>query len=344
MSNATKPFVLFTEGDERTREHAYRNRAGVGKFLKEFARLSEDAPDYLHYEGIWHDKLWFKKAQFLQSASMAKETVSRVGEGTVSRSKVAETKGHSYIYIDDEHWLGWSYGLYVGLFGDTISPDVFDKSTSSPYVQTPDGRMICFSEPESVEQFINNESQEVEGTLKELAGLRLKASEAMEQLMQHPPSSLIFLDLRLKPEDEDPGRKAEKFTGIQLLRKIKDAFPEIPVIIVSASRDERSAREARKWGADGYWIKNISTGKELMDTIIRCLEKAKLRPVWRAIRMVEEKEQLICYEWNPRTSKLEERALPKKNLNFNFRKGKGCVGMSSKGWIGNLGKHGATEG
>lgn len=308
MSKSVRPFVLFTEGDERACEHAYRNRAGVGKFLKEFALLSENSPGYLHYEGIWRDKLWFKKAQFLQLTPVVKGTID---EGSVSKSEVNETKNHRYIYIDDEHWLGWSYGLYVGLFEDAIDFEVFDKGRSSPYVQTPDGRLICFSEPESFERFINDERQKMEGILKEWSEQRLKP-KAMGQLMQPLPYSLIFLDLRLKREDEDPGRKAEEFTGIQLLRQIKEAFPEVPVIIVTASRDERSAREARKWGADGYWIKNISTGKELMDTIIKCLRKTELRAIWRAIRMIEEKEELVCYEWNASASKLKERVLPKK--------------------------------
>ncbi|MEO0248497.1 MAG: response regulator, partial [candidate division WOR-3 bacterium] len=308
MRDVMRPFVWMTERDKQLWEHAYRNRAGVGKFLKEFAGLAEHDAGYLHYEGKWQGEVWFKKVQFLQGQQDA-----RIGSDIAQLRKHmhGQARNCRFIYIDDEHWLGWSYGLYMGLVGGSVRPECFDKGRELSLIETPDGRLMCFAKPEEVESFFKNEAENLNNAFQEWATCAKKGQDMLKAISSHPPCDLVFLDLRLTPHDQHRDRPAENLTGIQLLRRIKSAFLDLPVIIVSASKDVRSLREAERWGADGYWIKDLSTGEELMQTVIRCLEKAKLRPIWRAIRMVEEKEEIVAYKWSTADGTLQKRTLSK---------------------------------
>lgn len=321
VRDAIKPFVWMTKRDieEKQRwEHVYRNRDGVLKFLTEFAGLSEDDDKYKHYKQQFSEELWFKKAQFLQS-EQGPESVGV--EGSNKRTEMQDLinrNGYKFIYIDDEHWLGWSYGLYKGLTGCTDTSDLklFDNGRDTSSIKTPNERLLCISRFDEAEQLFEGESKKLEETLKEHA--RLKWQKLLEQIMVPPACDLVFLDLRLEREDED--RPYKELSGVKLLKQIKANFPDLPVIIMSASRDIRSGRETRRLGADGYWIKDISTGEELIDNIIRCLEKSELKAVWRAIRLVEEQKEITCYEREG--SSWKDRKLPKEvttwqKLNWN---------------------------
>ncbi|NWG32591.1 MAG: response regulator [Rhodocyclaceae bacterium] len=288
--DAMKPFVWITEhdkGEKRLWEHTYRNRDGVFRFLREFSGLSEEDDGYKCYKQELQGEIWFKKAQFLQAeqGTEFEAEEEKLAEKREDMQKTIREKGYRFIYIDDDHQYGWSYGLHIGLFGSST------------------GELECISDPAEAKHLFEEKANE----LKDALGNDINKKKEFEQIMASPPYDLVFLDLRLEREDEN--RTYEEFTGIKLLSQIKSDFPDLPVIIVSASRDVRSWREAKRYGADGYWVKDTSTGKELINTILRCLEKTELRPIWRAIRAVEEKSEITCLEW--KNGKWESRALPK---------------------------------
>ncbi len=292
MRKAVLPFVLFTDQDRDRREHEYRNRAGVGRFLKEFAGLKEDDRYYQYYEGKFQNRIWFKKMQFLNPPGPARDAAAQNHE---------DTSGYRYILIDDEHSLGWSFGLYTGLFGrsDQVGPKFFE--TNRCRLETPDKNLLCIATPEEASKFFTDNAKELEKILNEWVGVeegdegdvnqqRELARRRMEELL---PYHVVFLDLRLEPEDEE--RPIAQTKGLEILKLIKENFPELPVIMLTASRQAISEMEARKYGVDAYWIKNVSSGKELRQAIRKCLKKAELREIWRAIRMVEKKESLNYY-------------------------------------------------
>jgi CheY-like chemotaxis protein len=105
------------------------------------------------------------------------------------------------------------------------------------------------------------------------------------------------LDLRLEqPSDEH--REIGEISGIRLLEQIKKSDPSIPVIVFTASEKALSYERAKALGADGYWIKGISSGSDLRREIKECIEKAeKLRPIWLQIRQLEVKKTVFCLQY-----------------------------------------------
>jgi DNA-binding NarL/FixJ family response regulator len=71
---------------------------------------------------------------------------------------------------------------------------------------------------------------------------------AFQHLAHHPPPDLALLDLEL------PGHQ-----GIDTLRRFRWKFPDVPVVVVSATDDAKSVRAALEQGAAGYLPKTLAT-------------------------------------------------------------------------------------
>lgn len=80
----------------------------------------------------------------------------------------------------------------------------------------------------------------------EVVGLAASLSEAMPAIKKTKPD-IILLDMDLKHTHE---------IGIQAIAPLKEAFPQINILIFSMSRDENLILEAMQTGADGYIWKN----------------------------------------------------------------------------------------
>ena len=113
------------------------------------------------------------------------------------------------------------------------------------------------------------------------------------------PYDLVFLDLRLQPQDKD--KPIEEITGIKILERIKELNPAVPVIVFTASEKALTHKKALELGADGYWIKGVSSGDELRKIIVNCLKnqyitinskEIRLRDLWVKIKQVESKEKI----------------------------------------------------
>lgn len=119
---------------------------------------------------------------------------------------------------------------------------------------------------------------------------------------------LVFIDLRLE-RIRDKDRPIEQLSGIQILKAIKQLNPGIPVIVFTASEKALSRDLAIQLGADGYWIKGISSGDLLKNYVVDLVKDAKLlRELWIKIRQVEEKPEIHCYSLES-SNKLKERSL-----------------------------------
>jgi DNA-binding NarL/FixJ family response regulator len=75
------------------------------------------------------------------------------------------------------------------------------------------------------------------------AGDGLTAVEAVPSLLP----DLILMDINMP-----------RMNGIEALRRIKDARPEIKVIMLTVSEDEGNLVEAIRAGADGYLLKHLN--------------------------------------------------------------------------------------
>jgi DNA-binding response OmpR family regulator len=84
--------------------------------------------------------------------------------------------------------------------------------------------------------------------------------QALEKVVVHPPD-LVLLDIQL------PG-----IDGLETLRRLKEAHPTIPVLMVSASSKRGTMEQVKKFGADGLILKPYDQD-ELLALIERTLRK-----------------------------------------------------------------------
>jgi CheY-like chemotaxis protein len=80
----------------------------------------------------------------------------------------------------------------------------------------------------------------------------LSAEQALEQLQSNQSKcvSLILADINM------PG-----MNGLELLRIIKESYPNLKVFIITAYDDENNYSTAKTYGADDYIIKPIEFNK-----------------------------------------------------------------------------------
>jgi DNA-binding NarL/FixJ family response regulator len=71
---------------------------------------------------------------------------------------------------------------------------------------------------------------------------------AFQRVAHHGEPDLALLDLGL------PGQ-----SGLDALRRFRGKFPQMPVVVVSASEDRKAIRAALAAGAAGYIPKTLST-------------------------------------------------------------------------------------
>lgn len=122
----------------------------------------------------------------------------------------------------------------------------------------------------------------------------IKTFEEAYKIEDYSKFDIVFLDLRLKPEEDKPNTNLpiEKFSGFKLLQKIKTLNKGIQVIILTASNKAWNMAKLLKEGADGYYIKespeyNFSDAfsqqnyTEFKKTIERCLKRKHLRDVYK---------------------------------------------------------------
>ena len=100
------------------------------------------------------------------------------------------------------------------------------------------------------------------------------AEDTIETVLNSPPPDLILLDIGL------PG-----MGGIDALKKIKELYPQIIVIMITAYEDVETVVSAMKQGAYDYVVKPLQMNA-LMVTVRNALETIKLR---KEIQLLHEK-------------------------------------------------------
>ena len=80
------------------------------------------------------------------------------------------------------------------------------------------------------------------------------------EMLQNDHYDLIIADIMM-----------DRMTGIELLKKVKEIFPEIPVLLMTGYSSLSTAIEAMRLGASDYLIKPCSK-KAIFSSINRCLE------------------------------------------------------------------------
>jgi len=126
------------------------------------------------------------------------------------------------------------------------------------------------------------------------------ASEASKILDQYAPD-LVLLDIRM------PGK-----SGMELLREVKERYPDAGVIMVTAVDDTKTAVEAMRLGAYDYMLKPVSL-PELEMRVQKALER-------RALELGrQEYEKRLESEVKSRTEELSRRVNELEALNKMFQ-------------------------
>ena len=106
-----------------------------------------------------------------------------------------------------------------------------------------------------------------------------ESGEQAWEMMQSTPFALVVLDINMRG-----------MTGMALLRRITDSFPETSVIMVTGVDDRSIATEALHIGAYGYLIKPFERN-ELIINVVNALRRRQL--VINGLRYEHELEETI---------------------------------------------------
>lgn len=110
---------------------------------------------------------------------------------------------------------------------------------------------------------------------------------------------LIFLDLRLNGVKEDMLLDPESFSGMKILKSIKDINKGTQVIMLTASNKVWNMKALMDAGADGYYVKespeytfpfshSLSNAKNFYYNIQYCLSVSSgLKNIWNSIRRIK---------------------------------------------------------
>lgn len=124
-------------------------------------------------------------------------------------------------------------------------------------------------------------------------------SEDARSKIEFGDYDLIFLDLRMNGIAEENNLEPEKFSGMDILKKIKSLNEGTQVIILTASNKAWNLKALLDAGADGYYTKEspellfpyeVSYGNyvSLQKTINRCFEREYLRRIVKSIATIKE--------------------------------------------------------
>lgn len=110
---------------------------------------------------------------------------------------------------------------------------------------------------------------------------------------------LVFLDLRMNGVSEENIMNPENFSGMKILKSIKELNKGTQVIMLTASNKAWNMKALLDAGADGYYIKespeytfppnySFSNASELQKCIDRCLKNSYLIKVFKKIKQIKE--------------------------------------------------------
>jgi two-component system nitrate/nitrite response regulator NarL len=83
------------------------------------------------------------------------------------------------------------------------------------------------------------------------------------EVLQRETPDVVLLDMRM------PG-----LSGLDILKRLKQERPQIPVVMLTTSRDERDVIDSLQQGAQGYLLKDMEP-EELIDALMRIVQRGE---------------------------------------------------------------------
>ncbi len=124
-------------------------------------------------------------------------------------------------------------------------------------------------------------------------------SDDAKKTIESGKYDLIFLDLRMNGVAEEDTLSPNDFSGLKILKAIKEQNKGNQVIMFTASNKAWNMKALLEAGADGYYIKESpefafpysyseSNAHELCTSISQCLENGYLRNVYSKVKKIKE--------------------------------------------------------
>ena len=124
-------------------------------------------------------------------------------------------------------------------------------------------------------------------------------SNDSKKIIESGKYDLIFLDLRMNGVAEEDTLSPNDFSGMKILKAIKEQNKGNQVIMFTASNKAWNMKALLDAGADGYYIKESpeftfpasysdSNARELCASITQCLENGYLRNVYSKVKKIKE--------------------------------------------------------
>ena len=124
-------------------------------------------------------------------------------------------------------------------------------------------------------------------------------SDGAQKTIESGKYDLIFLDLRMNGVAEEDTLRPDEFSGMKILKAIKEKNKGNQVIMFTASNKAWNMKALLDAGADGYYIKESpeytfpasyseSNARELCASINQCLENGYLRNVYSKVKIIKE--------------------------------------------------------
>lgn len=130
-------------------------------------------------------------------------------------------------------------------------------------------------------------------------------SNEIKDSIKEGKQDIVFLDLRMNGIDEESIINPEHFSGIKILKTIKEVNPGIQVIMLTATNKGWNVKAILDEGANGYYMKespeyhfNLSYSKQNAEAFVKaiknCLNDSYLKDIW--LKKKEALERLVSYE------------------------------------------------
>ena len=203
--------------------------------------------------------------------------------------------------------LYFKYVLALTLSEDVISSLLSKESTSEEIGRlmtiNAAGKKILLIDDEADKGWSDVLKQMLNGstfkTIKEQAADYSSLSEEAQDEIESGNYDLIFLDLRMNGVQEEGKVRPEDFSGMKILKSIKELNKGTQVIMFTASNKAWNMKALMDAGADGYYIKespefvfsnsySVNNANELSQCIIRCLNNGYLRDVYLKVKKIKE--------------------------------------------------------
>ncbi len=149
-----------------------------------------------------------------------------------------EAKNKRILYIDDEANKGWA----------SVLKKIFSTSSMHDFV------------------VINEKVKDFDSF-----------SEEAKKVIENNSFDLYLVDLRLNGLDEDENLNTEEFSGIKVLKRIKEINQGNQVIIFTASNKTWNLKSLLEYGADGYYLKESPEFNITLDQTIRNIRDFQLQ-------------------------------------------------------------------